>query len=103
MKLSDSSLPACGKLNETGTITSGPAATMIGGLRRQCDATRPRRASRSLQPSISPGSTMNRSPATKATINESRRRPNRSRMRTSVKAAMSPGMIHSATIIDMAT
>ena len=64
----DSSFPVCGKLNDTGTSTSGSSAA--SGICGACRATRVRLAS------ISVGSTMNRSPATNAVINASRVRLN---------------------------
>ena len=88
MKLIDSSFPVWGKLNEAGTMTSGRFASP--------PTPAPRSTSVRLD-SISTGSTMKRSPATKAVMSASRLSEKMSRIRIGVSAATRPGSTHRLT------
>ena len=96
-KLSDSSLPVWGKLNDAGTMMSGRVAA--------CSSWRAGmfRSSNSLHESVSEGNTMNRSPATNAVsmrrVSIARCRRNRS----GVRAATSPGSTQAASSTATAT
>ncbi len=93
-KLIESSLPVCGKLNDAGTMTSGSCC---------CDSSTPALATSVRLDSMSTGSTMKRSPATKAVIRPLRVSAKISRARIGVSAATSPGSTQRLTSSDTPT
>ena len=95
MKLIDSSLPLCGKLNDAGTMTSGSAS-----VSRSASPCRPMSV---LLASMSAGRTMKRSPATNAVISASRGALSTSPCGIGVSAATRPGSTQRLTSNAIAT